>query len=113
MRRVNGRRVVRRAVSDGVRGVGRATNARRHQEEAIARTVMTAIAGPASGVAVLLAIMLSVFGALNGNLLAKPRVAYAMARGMPDFTGRLSADDVEKIKAFIQGTADAIRPKAK
>ncbi|WP_416053042.1 PQQ-dependent dehydrogenase, methanol/ethanol family [Cupriavidus basilensis] len=36
----------------------------------------------------------------------------AMARGMPDFTGKLSADDVEKIKAFIQGTADAIRPKA-
>ena len=35
----------------------------------------------------------------------------AMNRGMPDFTGKLSADDVEKIKAFIQGTADAIRPK--
>jgi len=35
----------------------------------------------------------------------------ATARGMPDFTGKLSADDVEKIKAFIQGTADAIRPK--
>ena len=35
----------------------------------------------------------------------------AMARGMPDFTGKLSTDDVEKIKAFIQGTADAIRPK--
>ncbi|NLD68051.1 MAG: PQQ-dependent dehydrogenase, methanol/ethanol family [Limnobacter sp.] len=35
----------------------------------------------------------------------------AMARGMPDFTDRLSAGDVEKIKAFIQGTADAIRPK--
>lgn len=34
-----------------------------------------------------------------------------MARGMPDFTGKLSMDDVEKIKAFIQGTADAIRPK--
>jgi amino acid transporter len=32
------------------------------------------------GVAILLAIMTSVFGALNGNLLAKPRVAYAMAR---------------------------------
>lgn len=30
--------------------------------------------------------------------------------GMPDFTGRLSAEDVEKIKAFIQGTADAVRP---
>jgi len=32
-------------------------------------------------------------------------------QGMPDFTGRLSRDDVEKLKAFIQGTADAIRPK--
>ncbi|MBC7942354.1 MAG: c-type cytochrome, partial [Chitinophagaceae bacterium] len=32
-------------------------------------------------------------------------------KGMPDFTGKLSADEVEKIKAFIQGTADAIRPK--
>jgi amino acid transporter len=50
------------------------------QKEAIARTVMTAIAGPAGGLGILLAIMLSVFGALNGNLLAKPRVAYAMAR---------------------------------
>lgn len=50
------------------------------QKEAIARTVMTEIAGPAAGVIVMLAIMTSVFGALNGNLLAKPRVAYAMAR---------------------------------
>lgn len=50
------------------------------QKEAIARTVMTAIAGPAGGVFILLAIITSVFGALNGNLLAKPRVAYAMAR---------------------------------
>jgi quinohemoprotein ethanol dehydrogenase len=32
-------------------------------------------------------------------------------KGMPDFTGRLSTADVEKIKAFIQGTADAVRPK--
>jgi quinohemoprotein ethanol dehydrogenase len=31
--------------------------------------------------------------------------------GMPDFTNRLSEDDVVKIQAFIQGTADAIRPK--
>ena len=31
--------------------------------------------------------------------------------GMPDFTGKLNATEVEKIKAFIQGTADAIRPK--
>ena len=49
------------------------------QKEAIARTVMTAIAGPVGGVAIMLAIVTSVFGALNGNLLAKPRVAYAMA----------------------------------
>lgn len=34
-----------------------------------------------------------------------------VSNGMPDFTGKLSATDVEKIKAFIQGTADAIRPK--
>ena len=50
------------------------------QKEAIARTVMTAIAGPAGGAVIMLAIITSVFGALNGNLLAKPRVAYAMAR---------------------------------
>ena len=30
---------------------------------------------------------------------------------MPDFTGKLKTEDVTKIKAFIQGTADAIRPK--
>ena len=35
----------------------------------------------------------------------------ATLRGMPDFTNKLSLADVEKIKAFIQGTADAIRPK--
>ncbi|MEO8250340.1 MAG: hypothetical protein ABI589_13315 [Burkholderiales bacterium] len=35
----------------------------------------------------------------------------AVARGMPDFTGKLQPDDVDKIKAFIQGAADAIRPK--
>jgi quinohemoprotein ethanol dehydrogenase len=32
-------------------------------------------------------------------------------QGMPDFTGKLSEDDVVKIQAFIQGTADAVRPK--
>jgi quinohemoprotein ethanol dehydrogenase len=34
-----------------------------------------------------------------------------MERGMPDFTGKLTPEDVDKLKAFIQGTADAIRPK--
>ena len=32
-----------------------------------------------------------------------------MDQGMPDFTGKLSRDDVEKLKAFIQATADAVR----
>ena len=32
-------------------------------------------------------------------------------RGMPDFTGKLTDEDVVKIQAFIQGTADAVRPK--
>jgi quinohemoprotein ethanol dehydrogenase len=36
-----------------------------------------------------------------------------VASGMPDFTGRLSPADLEKLKAFIQGTADSIRPKPK
>ena len=34
-----------------------------------------------------------------------------MAVGMSDFTGKISPEQLEKIKAFIQGTADAIRPK--
>jgi quinohemoprotein ethanol dehydrogenase len=33
-------------------------------------------------------------------------------KGMPDFTGKLTAAEVRQIKAFIAGTADAIRPKA-
>jgi len=33
-----------------------------------------------------------------------------VSQGMPDFTGKLTADEVARIKAFIQGTADAIRP---
>jgi quinohemoprotein ethanol dehydrogenase len=35
----------------------------------------------------------------------------ANERGMPDFSGKLTAEEVEKTKAFIAGTADAIRPK--
>ncbi len=34
-----------------------------------------------------------------------------MDKGMPDFTGKLTEADVVKIQAFIQGTADAVRPK--
>ena len=50
------------------------------QKEAIARTVMESIAGRPGGTAIILAVMVSVFGALNGNCLARPRVAFAMAR---------------------------------
>jgi basic amino acid/polyamine antiporter, APA family len=50
------------------------------QKEAVARTVVESIAGPAGGTAIVLAVMVSVFGALNGNCLARPRVAFAMAR---------------------------------
>ncbi|MBR0693175.1 PQQ-dependent dehydrogenase, methanol/ethanol family [Bradyrhizobium lablabi] len=32
-------------------------------------------------------------------------------RGMPDFTGKLTDEDIVKIQAFIQGTADAVRAK--
>ncbi|HMN80216.1 MAG TPA: PQQ-dependent dehydrogenase, methanol/ethanol family [Burkholderiaceae bacterium] len=32
--------------------------------------------------------------------------------GMPDFTGKLTPAEVTKIQAFIQGTADAVRPKS-
>jgi quinohemoprotein ethanol dehydrogenase len=34
-----------------------------------------------------------------------------VSQGMPDFTGKLNDADVVKIQAFIQGTADATRPK--
>ena len=34
-----------------------------------------------------------------------------VSSGMPDFSKTLTETDAEKIKAFIQGTADAIRPK--
>ena len=35
----------------------------------------------------------------------------AVARGMPDFKDKLSVDDLQKIKAFIAGTADGIRKR--
>jgi amino acid transporter len=50
------------------------------QKAAVARTVMQSIAGPVGGAAIVLAMMTSVFGALNGNFLAYPRITYAMAR---------------------------------
>ncbi|RDI10050.1 quinohemoprotein ethanol dehydrogenase [Comamonas sp. AG1104] len=34
----------------------------------------------------------------------------ATSRGMPDFAGKLSEDDVQKLRAFILAMADAVRP---
>jgi APA family basic amino acid/polyamine antiporter len=46
----------------------------------IAARLMTGIAGPAGGRAVGVCVMASVLGALAANLLARPRVVFAMAR---------------------------------
>jgi quinohemoprotein ethanol dehydrogenase len=35
----------------------------------------------------------------------------AKERGMPDFNGKLTSADIQKLKAFIQGVPDSIRPK--
>jgi amino acid transporter len=46
----------------------------------VPQRIMTELLGPAGGSLIAAAILCSVFGALNGNILAKPRVAYALAR---------------------------------
>ncbi len=45
------------------------------------------------------------------NLQATVLSGALASRGMPNFQGKLSEADVDKIKAFVQGTADAVRPK--
>ena len=49
----------------------------------------------------------NILGILNKFVLNGPYVS----QGMPDFTGKLTEDQITKIQAFIQGTADSIRPK--
>jgi APA family basic amino acid/polyamine antiporter len=46
----------------------------------VPQRIMSDRLGPMGGAVIGAAILCSVFGALNGNILAKPRVAYAMAR---------------------------------
>jgi APA family basic amino acid/polyamine antiporter len=46
----------------------------------VPQRIMADRLGPAGAALIGAAILCSVFGALNGNILAKPRVAYAMAR---------------------------------
>jgi APA family basic amino acid/polyamine antiporter len=50
------------------------------QKAGIAALLMTRIVGPVGGKIIGVCIMASVLGALSANLLAKPRVSYAMAR---------------------------------
>jgi len=50
------------------------------EKAGIAARLMTGIVGPVGGKVIGICIMASVLGALSANLLAKPRVAYAMAR---------------------------------
>ena len=46
----------------------------------VPQRIMADASGPIGATLIAFAIMCSVFGALNGNILAKPRVAYALAR---------------------------------
>lgn len=48
--------------------------------EGVPQAIMTKLAGTAGATAIGACIMCSVFGALNGNILAKPRVPYALAK---------------------------------
>jgi len=50
------------------------------EKAGIAARLMSGIVGPVGGKIIGICIMASVLGALSANLLAKPRVAYAMAR---------------------------------
>jgi APA family basic amino acid/polyamine antiporter len=50
------------------------------QAGGVPQKIMADAFGRAGMVAISVAILCSVFGALNGNILAKPRVAYALAR---------------------------------
>jgi quinohemoprotein ethanol dehydrogenase len=45
------------------------------------------------------------------NLEAWVLGGVARDKGMPDFTGKIKPEDIPKLKAFIQGVPDSIRPK--
>jgi len=48
--------------------------------EGVPQRILAGALGPAGGVLIGVCILCSAFGALNGNVLAKPRVAFALAR---------------------------------
>jgi amino acid transporter len=59
----------------------------------VARQFCKTLVGPAGAMAASLAVMMSVFGAVNGNILVGPRLPYAMAQDglAPGIFGRLHA----------------------
>ncbi len=59
----------------------------------VARNFCRTLVGPAGAMAASLAVMMSVFGAVNGNILVGPRLPYAMAQDglAPGIFGRLHA----------------------
>lgn len=59
----------------------------------VAREFCKRLVGPAGAMAASLAVMMSVFGAVNGNILVGPRLPYAMAQDglAPTIFGRLHA----------------------
>jgi APA family basic amino acid/polyamine antiporter len=59
----------------------------------VAREFCKRLVGPAGAMAASLAVMMSVFGAVNGNILVGPRLPYAMAQDglAPGIFGRLHA----------------------
>jgi amino acid transporter len=72
--------------------------------------IMASVLGPAGATLIAAAIMCSVFGALNGNVLAKPRVAYALSRdGLTfSFLGRVHPSWATPYAAILIHAAVAI-----
>jgi len=52
----------------------------------VAQDIMTLAFGPAGGIVMSVAIIMSVFGAMNGTILTKSRVAYALSRDRLSFS---------------------------
>ena len=69
--------------------------------------IMAAALGPVGATLIGVAIMCSVFGALNGNVLAKPRVAYALSREYFDLAA-MRFRSREEAKAFRKANQGAV-----
>jgi basic amino acid/polyamine antiporter, APA family len=78
--------------------------------EGVPQRIATSVLGPGGGVLVSLLVLASVFGAANGNVLAKPRVSYALARdGLTfAFLGRAHPRFATPHVAIVIQTAGAV-----